>query len=91
MGALSGGGVMREPDLVNGAARLLRFPSSTHCATWGVPDADSFRAVCGDRCGAVVALRSLAFMVGDGLTTNLAQINRATSASMLRAACRVIG
>ena len=70
---------MRElRTLVNGAARLLRFSVKHSLRDMGRNRTrTAFALVCvATGVSAVVALRSLAFMVGDELTTNLAQINR---------------
>lgn len=70
---------MRElQTLVSGAARLLRFAVKHSLRDMGRNRArTAFALVCvATGVSAIVALRSLAFMVGDELTTNLAQVNR---------------
>lgn len=64
--------------MVNGAARLLRFAVKHSLRDMGRNRARTvFALVCvATGVSAIVALRSLAFMVGDELTTNLAQMNR---------------
>ncbi len=64
--------------MVNGAARLLRFAVKHSLRDMGRNRARTvFALVCvATGVSAIVALRSLAFMVGDELTTNLAQVNR---------------
>ncbi|MBP8974649.1 MAG: ABC transporter permease, partial [Anaerolineae bacterium] len=64
--------------MVNSAARLLRFAVKHSLRDMGRNRArTAFALVCvAAGVSAIVALRSLAFMVGDELTTNLAQVNR---------------
>ena len=64
--------------MAQGITKLLRF-SLVHSLRdlWRNRARTTFALICvATGVAAVVALRSLAFMVGDELTTNLAQINR---------------